>query len=171
MALAVEGTTERLTTRSDAREVVFLAVGGVPVGGVGVGNVVHQHKVLAVVALTAVHALGQQVEACGVSDDVGMICAAVGGRISADTPEVGDGDADGDIAGGHGECARRCNHVTGAVLRHGIYGAVAFGQGAGVAQSNGGARPVVRRAADGNSWCGCSCDAVSHCQGMALDDV
>ena len=111
MALTVEGAAEvsiAIVNTSAYGGVVVLHAGGiVPVGGVGVADVITQHEVRVAevvggVAVGAVDVLGQQVEAGGGGDDVGLL-----GRASviacSDIPDVSQCGVDCHILCRHGE--------------------------------------------------------------------
>ena len=90
MVLTVKRAAEKsitiVNTSADGGEVVLGAGGIVPIRSVGIGDVGTQFEVLAVKVVAAVHQRGQQVQASGCGDGVGLVLAAVG--IVRDAPMV-----------------------------------------------------------------------------------
>ena len=103
-ALAVEGAAEGVVVVANGSEVVLFAGSIVPGGGMVVGDVVAQLEELALKdsEFAIVHQCGQQVEALGVADGVGLLG---GGAVAAlvNVPDIDGGGVDGDILGRHGK--------------------------------------------------------------------
>ena len=130
--------------------VVLGAVGVVPFGGVGVGDIIVQPEVgvaefVGSVAVGAVYHLGQQVKLVGGDDEVWIVAAA------ATTPCSSKGNADGDIASGHGEGVARDVMVAAIIIVVGYL----LGYGLAIAQSDGCITGVVGIGADFHALAAC----------------